>query len=306
MRYIRFAWCLGLLLVAGTADGQSKPVRTARSFLVTPFDLSQTSLSPDFHGHDITAVFKAIKNSPALQEKSEFESTSAYQTRVAGFTQEVLYGSVTPNGYFGFIVFAPEIKYDADSQTLAVTLRGFAYSSDPKLDEVLIQDIDRKDSYIGSNAFGAQVEVESTYSENYGVLFNQGNWLFGGTKPADPLNGRHFTYLMPMAPDEAKAFKANVRLLLVCRLSPPWYRQTSVRNAPTLDFPHDYHVEQNYLQAEPEQLWIFDQQTGEVIRKLPESTLEKAAKAERDKPPSDAKGVPNAPDVNNLRTLKER
>ncbi len=44
-------------------------------------DLTRTNLGSNFVGHDITAVFDAIKNSPALKEKSEFESTSAFETR---------------------------------------------------------------------------------------------------------------------------------------------------------------------------------------------------------------------------------
>jgi hypothetical protein len=240
--------------------------------LTASLDLNQTNLGQDFMGHDITAVAETIKNSPALKEKSEFESTSAFETRRAGFVAQ-------PNGYMGFVVgeesITPEFKYDADSQTLAVTLTGsterFIMDKDkPTLDGVLIRSIVRdEDSYIGSNAFGAKVEVRRTYSEEYGVVFNQDNWLFRSSERYK----RKFTYLLPMPPDEARTLKADAKLLLVCRLMQPWFRHSAHGHDATIDEPYKTLIGDNYLQAVPEQLWIFNQRTGEVVRKLSESSI---------------------------------
>jgi len=290
---------LVILMAVGSAQAQSKSAQNSRTpsqshaatppakpkqpqpeFLSRSLDLDQTSVGPDFHGHDITVIMAAIKDSPALKEKSEFESTSAFETRRAGFVEKPLYGTVTPNAYLGFIVgeesiITPSFKYDADSQTLMVTLTAgterFIMDKDkPTLDDVLIRRIVRdKDSYIGSNAFVAKVEIRRTYSEEYGVAFPEDSLLFRGTERY----GRTFTYLLATSPDEARALKADAKLLLVCRLSQPWFRQSAHGHDATIDEPYETIIGDNYLQVEPEQLWIFHQQTGEVIRKLSSSSL---------------------------------
>lgn len=232
-------------------------------------------------GHDITAVVEAIKADPALKKKSEFETTSAFEARRAGFAERQLYANVTPSGYLGFVVdeesiLAPKFKYDADSQTLAVTLSGSTQrftmdEGEPTLDAVLIRRVLRdKDSYIGSNAFGAKVEVRRTYSDEYGVLFNRENWLF---RWVSDTYSRKFTYLLAMTPDEARALKADAKLLLVCRLIQPWSRQKAHGHDATIDEPYETLVGDNYLQTIPEQLWIFNQSTGAVVRKLSESSI---------------------------------
>ena len=260
---------------AGIGSAQAKPSPPQPKFLGASLDLSQASLGPDFRGHDIIAIFEAIKTSPALKEKSEFESTAAFEARRAGIVEQPLFGRLTPSGYFGFViseepVLAPQFKYDADSQTLAITLEGsnqrFIMDRDePTLNGILIQRIVRnRDSYVGSNAFGASGEVRRTYSEEYGVAFSQNNWLFGGSERLRP----RFTYLMAMSPDQARAIKVDAKLLLVCRLSPPWFRHGAHGHDATISEPYETLIGDSYLQAAPEQLWVFNQKTGEVIRKL--------------------------------------
>lgn len=264
-----------------TANAPSKPKPPEPKYLTAPLDVTLMSLGPAFMGHDITALVAAIKESPALAEKSEFESTSAFEARQAGFIDHPLYASVKPTGYLGFVVgddsvFAPELKYDADSQFLAFTLTGtterFIMDKDqPTLDGLLIRRVvQSSDTYIGTNAFGAKVTVTRTYAEDYGVALDQNNWLLHSS--SDAYNGT-FRYLLPMGPEEARATKADAKLLLVCRLSAPWFRHGAHGHDPTIDEPREAIVGDNYLQVSPEQLWVFHQKTGEVIRKLSESSV---------------------------------
>jgi hypothetical protein len=221
------------------------------------------------------AVVAAIQDSPALKEKSEFESTTAFESRRTGFVNRPLYGAMTPNVYLGFVVggesiFDPEFKYDADSQTLAIMLTGsskrFIVDKDqPTLDAVVIRNIVRdQHSYMGSNAFGAKVEVQSMFLEDYGVAFNQNNWLFRFSAG----DSRKFTHLLPTTPDEARALKADAKLLLVCRLSEPWFRHSAHGHDATISEPRETLVGDNYLQIVPDQLWVFNEKTGDVVLKL--------------------------------------
>lgn len=255
---------------------QTNPVSKPQSkYVPVPLDVTVATLGPNFTGHDITAVVRAIKKSSALTSKSEFESTSTFSTRRAGFLDHPLYGNVRPSNYLGFVVDndATEFKYDADSQILTVTLTGgtehFVLEEDePTLDSVLIRRIVlSSDRYLGGNAFGAKVTVTRTTSEEYGVAFNQNSWLF----PEE--NSQTFKYLIAMGPLEARAMKASAKLLLVCRLSDPWFRHGAHGINPTINNPTETNVGENYLQVSPEQLWLFNQKTGEIIRKLSESSI---------------------------------
>ena len=76
-----------------------------------------------------------------------------------------------------------------------------------------------------------------------------------------------------MTPDDAKALKTDAKLLLVCRLAEPWLRQSAHGHDPTINEPYETIVGDNYVQVVPEQLWVFNQKTGEVLRKLSESSI---------------------------------
>jgi len=210
----RFYLAISLLSLSAAVNGQSKPPHSNQTtpavsaptqprpkasqsksvskapqpkpkYLTESLDLRQTNLGTNFLGNDIVAVVNAIKNSPVLKEKSEFESTSAFQTRRAGFIDQPLYANLVPTGHFAFIVedsvYSPAFKYDADAQMMGVTVSGrtiqFLLDNDnATLDTILIRRIgEDRDSYIGSNSFGASVKVDRTYSNEFGVAFDHLN-----------------------------------------------------------------------------------------------------------------------------------
>ena len=314
----RFCICVFLLSLTASAQGQSNPVgptQTTRrptavapakpkpspapsqpkpvpkpedppeaeaprpKYLTVPVDPRQTNLGVAFAGHDITAVVEAIKNSPSLKEKSEYESTAVFQARRSGFPDQPLFGDVKPTTVFAFVLeeslFAPEFKYDADAQAMGVTLSGrtmrFIMDKDrPTLDGVLIRRLSRdRDSYIGGNAFGASVKVDRTYSEEFGVAFEQANWLFGQSGGYT----RTFSYLLAMEPEIAKAIKADLKLVLVCRLTEPWLRHSAHGHDPTVSEPYETIVGENYLQVDPVQLWAINSRTGDVVRRFSEASI---------------------------------
>jgi hypothetical protein len=248
-------------------------------YLTIPLEPEQTKLPTDFVGHDITAVVEAINNSPALKEKSEFESSPAFQARRSGFTDQPLFGDVRPAGLLAFVIegsiFAPDFKYDADAQAMGVTLTGhtirFIMDKDkPTLDGVLVRHITKdRDSYIGGNAFGASVKVDRTYSEEFGVVFEPANWLFHHSNQYS----REFSYLVAMEPEKAKAIKSDLKLLLLCRLTEPWLRHSAHGHDPTVGEPYETIVGENYLQVSPMQLWVINSRAGEVVRKFSESSV---------------------------------
>jgi hypothetical protein len=64
------------------------------------------------------------------------------------------------------------------------------------------------------------------------------------------------------------SLKPDAKLLLVCRLTEPWLRTTASGHDPTFSEPFETIVGESYLQVIPEQLWVFNSRTGEVVRKV--------------------------------------
>jgi hypothetical protein len=76
-----------------------------------------------------------------------------------------------------------------------------------------------------------------------------------------------------MTPDQARAVKENGRVLLICKLVDPWFSETVHGHEAKIDEPYDTMVSDNYLQAVPLQLWIFNQKTGEVLSRISELSV---------------------------------
>jgi hypothetical protein len=202
------------------------------NYLAGPLDLTTSNLGPDFQGNDIAALYEAIKHSPALKEKSEFETSNQFESRRKSFQEQPILGSLTAASPLAFVlpgdspIYGPRFKYDADSQTLTFTLEGrsmtfYLESGHPDFDTLVIRStvLDRG-TYVASNAFGAKVEVDKTYSRDNGIAFSKDSWLF---RTSESGYLRKFTHVFSMPPEQAKALKEGGRILLVCRLVDPWF-----------------------------------------------------------------------------------
>ncbi len=274
----RFGASVLILALSGTslAQSRSNPTtprnpKTEESKAVTQqLNLNSENLGPNFRGHDVVAVFSAIKSSPWLTPKSEFESTVNFDRRRNTFVDRPLYSNLKPSDYFAFVIGgdAVEVNYDADFQLLSFTLTAqtikfLLEDGSPTLDAIPIRHaVHTRGQYLGSNAFGATTVVTRATSEDYGVAFVPDTWLFG--------DSHAFSYHVPMRPEDARVIKTIAKLLLICRLSEPWLRQQSYRVNPTIDIPSESQFNDRYLQVAPEQLWLFNARTGQVIVKLTE------------------------------------
>src|ERR1017187_2200289 len=85
--------------LAGLGAGKRQP---DPKYLATPLEEERKNVGGGFVGHNITTVVNAIRNSPALKAKSEFESTSALQARRSGFTDRLLFPSLKPTDLLAF------------------------------------------------------------------------------------------------------------------------------------------------------------------------------------------------------------
>jgi hypothetical protein len=255
-------------------------VGTTIAYDHAPFDENIVVLSKDYRGHDIKSLVLAVKKSDALDPKSEFESTAAYQNRLAGFHRTVLDGRITPESIFAFVLGDEDVRilpslssqYDADSQILKVSFKArvkdFLLADDrPKLSTIDFKnELLERTKYIASNAFGAKAEVTNTYSESYGIAFNTDNWLFGNSSSTFEQSA---TFNILLSPDRARLLKPNLRALFICKLREPWFRHTVSGTDPTIDRPYETLEGMNYLQVLLNEVWLFDSASGKSSANCP-------------------------------------
>src|SRR6476469_4446342 len=109
------------------------------------------------------------------------------------------------------------------------------------------------------NAYGAKAQVTRYSSDMFGISFRPKQPLF----PNPQFYGTgQFSGSLPMSVADARRIKPNVKLLLVCKLSSPWYRNTVHTREATLDSPTETFNSVNLLEVVPEQLWVINSQTG--------------------------------------------
>jgi len=231
------------------------PLLILTAFAINSFaaDPGAEALPPHYAGDAAEVVFSAME----LPKKGEFESTAAYESRLAQRTNAPREAK--------FIIQPEEVSYDADRQMFVVRVKEMDYYvGNTRLDKHLleIKNTTRSGStYVASNAFGATVTVSDSDSISYGVSWGQGNQGLDVTEHV-----QHFVEV-PVSSLEAPALKPRLRILLVCSGLSPSIAKNTVTFRPTLNLPISGSVEHQYLDADSVAVWVFDDETGRILMK---------------------------------------
>ena len=251
--------------------------------MIDPFDIDASNVGPDFAGHDVVAILKAA-GAAEPESKSEFETSSQYLERIASFQQAALFGSVKSDSYLAFIdaKFAVDDDsderagsgfifghYDADKQLFDVTVVG---GQNLGKDAIAIRTVKvGQRVYTATNAFGAKINVTAKDFLKYGLATEPGSWVFPEPHGSFPA----FKRSIAMPPEKARVFLPHARVLFVCKLSHDHWSLNSHRvKAATFDSPDVSNIEKSYLHVKLEQIWVFDEPTGAVIRKFSSASNE--------------------------------
>jgi len=234
------------VIVVVAAWGLGQPV---------PLDISRTSLPPLYTGHNIVELANALEHSPYLKDKSEFETTAAYDTRVAQFPSHPIMGKLTANSHFAFVMSGKTISatYDADRGVMTFRVVELAGTSSIKAASTSHP----LGSYVASNAFGAKAVIARSVDHDYYLKMTSGYLSMVSVQ---------------LPPAEARALKADGRVLLVCHLAPPYINVSTDYHEGTMterweskDYTHEVSIV-------IDEVWLFKYRTGKVFKR---ETLEK-------------------------------
>lgn len=312
--FTSLALCLLVVVTSGPAEAQQKQreTRTTASrnptvqvekttkppYLSIAFDKTTISLAPNFRGHSAIAIYEAVKQRMKSADKDEFETTEAYHQRIKAERVKPLLGVITQESVLAFVIDKSDSTYDADKGLLSVRSELSRVTSGLRLDEQrrsLLWDIvnNNRSSYVGTNAYGAKVNVERNMADFYEISFaNYGEFLTEkyldettrklleeekemykqhglteSVRGSDFLSKLGFSFTLKMVPDVAKRAKENLRLLLVCKLADPPVIEGSSYSKPTFDRPRESFFQIHNLNTELLEVWIFNASTGEVYDK---------------------------------------
>ncbi len=172
---------------------------------------------------------------PQAPEKSEFETTAAFEERVRAYARGAAEKAALV--YNVIALDKDRMSYDAETETMRISYGPFDFGSGSiGLDRWLISE----DSYIGSNAFGVTRRVEV---ERYAILKG---------KLRAPEKVYPVALELKMPASEAKAFKDDRqgRIHVLSRLLKMETGNIS-RGTPTIDRPTDYFFNEKIAVLDP-------------------------------------------------------
>lgn len=203
------------------------------------------TLAPNFSGDDVTTLLRQLVELRKRLVKSEFETSSAYEQRVAEERKKPILGDRSVEGSFYLVSSAMKAEYNADTQIMDFTL---------PVERNAIAEMRRGRQMPESR--NTDLSWVSLYTVSLGsyddpkVFFDQTNGL--------PLSGYrynpHFASRVTLSVEDARRLKTGTRALLVVQFEDP-YAITSLLTG-------------GQFQARLLDVQFFDQQSGRVLAKL--------------------------------------
>ncbi len=164
-----------------------------------------------------------------VEQKDEFETAAAFQARQAAFwanslgdaSRIIIDAKLSPNG----------MDYDVEAGVLSIKwivgTRPDGYTSSMQFSEKYRD----RPSYVGQNAYGASVNVDS-YSVTRSTLeFPLGQML------DDNGRGANMQWRLSMSPEDARAFKANPHMMVWASIKSPYLTTDVSLSKATIDYP---------------------------------------------------------------------
>lgn len=225
--------CVAIL--CSTAGIAGAPAKSSKPLVLTP-DAYALKVASIGNCADFDAQAASLPNAgPLLSNaaiaggsslsKDEFETTAQFEARQAGYWRDRV-GSLDR-----IVVRIPidsyKVSYDADHGTALVK-----YVVNWMVDDQEIQfagrDLSRR-KYVGTNAYGVSVDVTSVRAAKDILAFRTGQLPGDAGGPVSP------TWSIPLAPSDAKAFKADAALVLLASLESPFIVRSSLYSGATID-----------------------------------------------------------------------
>jgi hypothetical protein len=272
-------WIVPALFFSSLSEGQQRrPAAENVSFLAQPFEAEVVSLPPHFRGHDATKLAELMAQKVRQLEKSEYETKSQHEERLAAAKSI----SLTPKLTFGSrlaFVLPLESNFDAEKGELMIAN---PFKESPEWQHQCLgpehlrtaivwrRSVVSGGSYVGTNAFGVKKLVSRRNVYQTIIEMNPPHWLqvaMGGDRGSlDPyaFEGREGVRF-PMTAGEAMLFRNRLKAVAIGTLEAPFVAECVDSNDATIDDPVDEIVHSKQLHFHLQQVLLFDESTGRIV-----------------------------------------
>ena len=237
-----------LLKPDGTWEYKNETPAPRPTPLVTTPASSPETLSPNFSGDDRTTLLHQLVELKKRLVKSEFETSAAYETRVAEEKKKPILGGRSVEESFYLVSSAVKAEFNADTQTMSFSLpvrknvmaevsRGRISSEDKETAD------DLSSVTLYNVSLGSYNDAHVFFDDTNGLILSGGSYDL------------QFTARVNLNVQEAMRLKTATKAVLVIRFEEP------------------YAIGGGYLSGGQFQtrlldVQFFDQQTGKVLAKL--------------------------------------
>jgi tetratricopeptide (TPR) repeat protein len=236
------------------------------------FVKTATQLPPNFIGNNALKIFEALENSNKSQEKGEFETQKQYVDRISRERRMPLMGNISKDSILAFAVDVNAIdrvitnRYDADEQMM-----NYEFTPDPCQDKLTSSKLDSKDSKRCFN-----LEMKIVRDRNYNATNGFGSKFIVNEKivfvPSLLIEKWNTSELrkssIRLTIEKAKEAKHQNSVLMIGKLTSPFISKGFLNTKPTQTNPKDWNWLYRYLHLELQEIWIFNQRTGEIYKKI--------------------------------------
>lgn len=215
--------------------------------------------------------------------KDEFETTAAYNERVAAARRQVPSGpilvSIPQNALTKFDADAGQVTVSpyAISTTclvsvygLAAELKAVSFGAPSEYGEgspyCLTKIIKSEDagSYEATNGFGAKATVDKTNVKMEGLFFGMGDFGQPLLQGRDRFSSEPL-FAFSASSDEARSLKDNAEIVLLVQPLPPFSGTGSYLSTPTFKSPRETFFQVDFLVATPICVGIRDGSSGKIF-----------------------------------------
>jgi len=252
-----------------TSTKSIKKIKKTSNYDIYPFDLNRKQLPLDYKGVNPVLLFNQIYYRSNLH-KSDYETTSQYNERISLERGKPLFGKIYTDSILAFVPKQNiDCNYNADNQTLNSQMTISYYTNTYKQESydfnrkcILLERINKESTYSGSNAFGFNVIVDKTESNEYDLLLE--NW-----KNLNIETSIQFTTKIDVFNAKQIIESKLLGYLFIGKISEPYTCEEGYSyKKPTIDFPEEDITNIEYINLHVIEIWLFNKKTGEIYSKI--------------------------------------
>lgn len=259
------------VIICGNVSAAEKKA-TNKSWKPTPFVLNGSQFSVNYKGTDPSKFLKLLNSKISKLGKGEFETEDEYVKRMAD--KEGLISPINFTDQYAFPLDQVEFTYSADKQGYEVSRGNCDLHEEKSIEIQMVCQISLiswdDDRYIGSNVYGAEVEIFRTRKNIFAIASPpDSNYL--NTMMVKKTYGRLETFvykdLLPVGIEKAKKLKKlNVRAVIVGKLVDAKIIDITLSySRPKLDDPFDIDNKAQAVPFEPNKIFYYVAETGEIL-----------------------------------------